>query len=70
MSATTLSPGSGLVASWAVRTGIDLAGWGLRRAARRTDRDRLLTRFESRAMAEATIAERDALLRRIGAYGL
>ncbi|MBM7504428.1 hypothetical protein ACFPER_13135 [Agromyces aurantiacus] len=66
MNTAILSPGSGLVAGLAVRTGLDLAGWGLRRAARRTDRDRLLSRIEARAAAEAALAERDELIRRAG----
>jgi hypothetical protein len=63
MNTAALSPGSGLVAGWAVRTGLDLAGWGLRRATRRTDRDRILSRLEARSIAEAALAERDALIR-------
>ena len=66
MNTAALSPGSGLVAGWAVRTGLDLAGWGLRRATRRTDRDRILTRLEARAVAESALAERDALIRSAG----
>lgn len=66
MNAVSLSPGSGRVAAWAVRTGLDLAGWGLRRARRRTDRDRVLARIEARAVAAAAIAERDELMRRAG----
>jgi hypothetical protein len=66
MNAVTLSPGSGLIAAWAVRTGLDLAGWGLRRARRRTDRERVLTRVEARAVAAAAVAERDELIRRAG----
>ena len=66
MNTAALSPGSGLVAGWAVRTGLDLAGWGLRRAARRTDRDRIVARLEARAAAEAALAERDALIARAG----
>ncbi|GGI47927.1 hypothetical protein BCL57_002640 [Agromyces flavus] len=66
MNTATLSPGSGLVAGWAVRTGLDLAGWGLRRATRRTDRELQLSRLEARATAEAALAARDELIRRAG----
>ncbi|UOE44718.1 hypothetical protein [Agromyces larvae] len=63
MTTVPLNPGSGVVAGWAVRSGLGLATWGIRRASRRTDRDRLLDRIEARAVAEAALAERDALLR-------
>lgn len=59
----TLSPGSGLVAGVAVRTGLGLAGWGLRRARSRGDREQQLTRLEARAVAAQALAERDELLR-------
>ncbi|KRE26252.1 hypothetical protein [Agromyces sp. Soil535] len=60
------SPGSGLLSGWAVRSGLGLASWGLQRATRRTDRDRLLRRLEARAAAEAALAERDAIIRSAG----
>ncbi|MCD2440895.1 hypothetical protein LQ757_01270 [Agromyces sp. SYSU K20354] len=66
MNTATLSPGSGVLASWAVRGGLSVASWGLQRATRRTDRDRQLSRLEARAAAEAALAERDALYRSAG----
>ncbi|WP_395243482.1 hypothetical protein ACGGZK_15310 [Agromyces sp. MMS24-K17] len=66
MSTATLSPGAGRLAGLAVRSGLGLAGWGLRRATRRTDPDRVLGRAESRRIAEAALAERDALIRSAG----
>ena len=63
MNTALLSPDSGLLSGWAVRSGLSLASWGLQRATRRTDRDRLLSRLEARAAAEAALAERDALIR-------
>ena len=57
------SPRTGMLADWAVRSGLSLAGWGLQRATRRHDRDRLLRRLEARAAAEAALAERDATFR-------
>lgn len=66
MNAAMPSAGAGMIAGWAVRTGLDLAEWGLRRAARRTDRERLMRRVEARAAAEAALAERDDLIRRAG----
>ncbi|QEO13335.1 hypothetical protein FLP10_02065 [Agromyces intestinalis] len=63
MTTAPLNPGSGVVAGWAVRSGLGLATWGIRRASRRTDRDRQLDRLAARAAAEAALVERDALLR-------
>ncbi|MFF2370320.1 hypothetical protein [Agromyces sp. NPDC058110] len=63
MTAALLSPGSGAVAALAVRSGFGLAEWGLRRAARRNDRDRLAARAEARALAASALAERDAVIR-------
>ncbi|MGI9823387.1 hypothetical protein [Agromyces sp. Marseille-Q5079] len=63
MTTATLSPTSGLVASVAVRGGLRMAEWGLRRAARRNDPDRLLRRTEARAIVAAALAERDAVIR-------
>jgi hypothetical protein len=63
---TLLSPDSGLLSGWAVRSGLGLATWGLRREARRNDRDRLQRRIDARAIAEAALAERDALHRSAG----
>ncbi|MFF2273115.1 hypothetical protein ACFVTX_12615 [Agromyces sp. NPDC058136] len=59
-----LSPGAGPLAALAVRGGLGLAGWGLRLASRRNDRDRQLGRVEARAAARQALAERDALLGR------
>ena len=36
---TLLSPDSGLLSGWAVRSGLGLASWGLQREARRFDKD-------------------------------
>jgi hypothetical protein len=69
MNTALLSPRTGILAGLAVRSGLSLAGWGLQRAARRTDRDRLLRRLEARAAAEAALAERDATYRS-STYGL
>ena len=66
MNAATFSTGSGLIAGWAIRTGLDLAGWGLRRATRLTDRERIISRLEARAAAETALAERDAIIRSAG----
>ena len=63
---TLLSPDSGLLSGWAVRSGLSLASWGLQREARRNDRDRLQRRLDARATAEAALAERDALHRSAG----
>ena len=63
MNTALLSPSAGLLSGWAVRLGLTLASWGLARAARRTDRDRLLRRLAARAAAEAALAERDARFR-------
>ncbi|MEI5584876.1 MULTISPECIES: hypothetical protein [unclassified Agromyces] len=63
MNTLTLSPAAGRPAQWAVRAGLALARWGRRRAARRTDRDRLLRRAAGRAAAEAATAERDRTIR-------
>jgi hypothetical protein len=63
MNTALLPTRSGVLADWAVRSGLSLAGWGLQRATRRTDRDRLLSRLEARAAAESALAERDALIR-------
>jgi hypothetical protein len=64
MTAIALSPKSGVLAGLAVRGGLKLAEWGLRRAALRTDRDLIERRMQARALAEAALAERDALIRR------
>jgi hypothetical protein len=69
MNTALLSPNTGLLAEWAVRSGLGLASWGLQRATRRNDRDRLLRRIEARAAAEAALAERDASFRS-STYGL
>jgi hypothetical protein len=69
MNTALLSPDTGLLAEWAVRSGLRLAGWGLQRAARRNDRDRLLRRLEARAAAEAALAERETAYRS-STYGL
>ncbi|WP_022893478.1 hypothetical protein [Agromyces subbeticus] len=66
---TGLSRNAGLLADWAVRSGLRLARWGMQRAARRNDRDRLLRRLEARAAAETALAERDAAYRS-SMYGL
>lgn len=63
MNALTYSPGSSRLGQWAVRGGLALARWGRRRAARRTDRDRLVRRRAAQAAAAAAIAERDRLIR-------
>lgn len=63
---TLLSPDSGLLSGWAVRSGLGLASWGLQREARRNDRDRLQRRIDARTTAEAALAERDALHRSAG----
>ena len=63
MNSALLSPRTGMLADWAVRSGLRLAGWGLQRTTRRNDRDRLLRRLEARAAAEAARAERDAQIR-------
>jgi hypothetical protein len=63
MNTAVLSPQSGVLADWAVRSGLGLAAWGLQRATRRTDRDRLLRHLRTRAAAEAALTERDALIR-------
>lgn len=65
-SPSRLTAGSGLLAGLAVRGGLGLAGWGLRRATRRADRDRQLDRHESLLLAEQALAERDALVRSAG----
>ncbi|MBM7830995.1 hypothetical protein JOE59_001700 [Agromyces cerinus] len=63
---TLLSPDSGLLSGWAVRSGLGLASWGLQREARRNDRDRQQRRIDARATAAAALAERDALHRSAG----
>jgi hypothetical protein len=63
MNSLSLSPVSGRPSEWAMRAGLGLARWGRRRAARRTDRDRLLRRMDERAAAEAALAERDRVIR-------
>lgn len=63
MNSLTYSPGSNRIGEWAVRSGLALARWGLRRAARRTDRARLLRRLAWHSEAEAAIAERDRVIR-------
>jgi hypothetical protein len=69
MNTALLSTRSGVLADWAVRCGLALAGWGLQRATRRTDRDRLLRRLDARAAAESALAERDRRYRST-TYGL
>lgn len=69
MNTALLSSRTGMLAGWAVRSGLSLASWGLQRAARRTDRDRLVRRLEARAAADAAMAERDATYRS-STYGL
>ena len=69
MNTALLSPRSGILAGWAVRSGLGLASWGLQRASRRTDRDLLLRRLQARAAAEAALADRDATYRS-STYGL
>jgi hypothetical protein len=69
MNTALLSPNTGILAEWAVRSGLTLASWGMQRAARRNDRDRLLRRIEARAAAEAALAEREATFRS-STYGL
>ena len=64
MTIAPLSAQSGVLAPLAVRTGLTVAEWGLRRAARRSDRDDLQRRVEARALAEAVLAEHDAMVRR------
>ncbi|KRC58362.1 hypothetical protein ASE14_17285 [Agromyces sp. Root81] len=66
MNTALLSSSSGLLSGWAVRSGLGLASWGMQRAARRTDRDRLQRRLEAMAAAEAALAERDAMHRSAG----
>jgi len=63
MNTLILSPTSGRLSEWAVRMGLGLARWGRRRAARRTDRDRMLRRMAERSAAEAALAERDRVVR-------
>lgn len=63
MNTLILSPVSGRLSEWAVRAGLGLARWGRRRAARRTDRDRLLRRMAERSAAETALAERDRVMR-------
>ena len=63
MNSATLAPASGRLSGWAVRSGLALARWGLRRAARRSDRDRLLRRMAAQSAAETALAERDRMLR-------
>lgn len=63
------TPGTGLLSGWAVRSGLTLASWGLKRATRRTDRDRLLRLLQARAAADDALAERDAAYRS-STYGL
>ena len=69
MNTALLSPRTGLLADWAVRGGLSLASWGMQRATRRNDRDRLLRRLAARAAAEAALAERDTSYRST-TYGL
>jgi len=69
MNTALLSPSTGVLAGWAVRSGLSLATWGMQRASRRNDRDRLLRRLAARAAAEAALAERDAAYRS-STYGL
>jgi hypothetical protein len=63
MNTALLSPSTGLLADWAMRFGLSLAAWGMLRARRRNDRDRLLRHLEARAAAQAAVAERDAAYR-------
>jgi hypothetical protein len=69
MNTALLSPRTGLLEDLAVRSGLGLASWGLQRASRRNDRDRLLRRLEARAAAEAALAERETTYRS-STYGL
>jgi hypothetical protein len=69
LSPDTRMPRTGMLADWAVRGGLSLASWGMQRATRRNDRDRLVRRLEARAAAEAALAERDASYRST-TYGL
>ena len=69
MNTALLSPRTGMLSDWAVRGGLGLASWGLQRASRRNDRDRLLRRVEARAAAEAALADREATFRS-STYGL
>ena len=62
MNSASLAPASGRLSGWAVRSGLALARWGRRRAARRTDRDRLLRRMAAQSAAETALAERDRML--------
>ena len=59
-----LAPGAGPLAALAVRGGLGLAGWGLRLASRRNDRERQLDRVQARAAARQALAERDLLTSR------
>jgi hypothetical protein len=63
MNSLTYSPGSNRLGEWAVRGGLALVRWGRRRAARRTDRDRLIARMAAQSAGEAAIAERDRTIR-------
>ncbi|KQM83894.1 hypothetical protein [Agromyces sp. Leaf222] len=63
MTTTLLSPGSGVIAVLAVRSGLRITEWGLRRAARRADADRLRSEADTRAVVAAALPERDALIR-------
>jgi hypothetical protein len=44
MNSLTYSPGSNRLGEWAVRSGLALARWGRRRAARRAHRARRIAR--------------------------
>ena len=63
MNSASLAPASGRLSGWAVRSGLALARWGRRRAARRSDRDRLLRRMAAQSAADTAIAERDRMIR-------
>jgi hypothetical protein len=69
LSPETGMPRTGMLADWAVRGGLRLASWGMQRATRRNDRDRLVRHLEARAAAQAALAERDATFRST-TYGL
>jgi hypothetical protein len=63
MNSLTYTPGSNRLGEWAVRSGLALARWGRRRAARRSDRDRLIARMAAQSAGEVAIADRDRVIR-------